>query len=185
MVSVCSKRSTSTSASSLVGRRTYSSAPLSRISWKENLPSAPRCSSFQLAWTWVTCRTLMACRVCSCDSATYHLPFRFCASCGPLSPKGKVAGDQDPALRVEDQVLALRQEFADHLCVLRHGEYDVLRGAVVQNQLERERARSAALLFVPVGVGLRHLPDLDGLPGLFLRFRHLSPPVSLADLRRA
>src|SRR5215203_4078212 len=74
-----------TLASSAVGRRTYSSAPLSRMSCIVKAPGSPRLCSDHETCASVTWRTVIDCSVC-CSATGYSFPV--CDSVRLSCPKG-------------------------------------------------------------------------------------------------
>ena len=71
------------------GMRRASSAPLSRISWKENLPCSRGPWLLQLEWTSVTWRTFMVPSVCcSAKINSFRLPRKRRDFITPVAPRG-------------------------------------------------------------------------------------------------
>src|SRR5919107_1882751 len=89
-VPVLSKSFSMTLVSSAVGRRTYSSAPSSRINCTVKEPRSPRSCSVHEACTSVTRRTWICCSMfCSATEPSFLLALRVVASFVPVRSRSK------------------------------------------------------------------------------------------------
>src|SRR5919199_4416649 len=73
----------------------------------------------------------------------------------------EVVEDQHFAFEVERRARALLEQVHEDVGVVRRGPDDVLVGALVEDELERERAFTAALALRPRRLDVGHLPHLN------------------------
>src|SRR3712207_2361079 len=88
------------------------------------------------------------------------------------------AEDKDLAVEIEDRPRGRREQLEQHLGIVRGRAQDVLLRPVVEDELDGERARHAALTLRPGGLVVRDLANPHLLLGpLFLLLLHCSLPL--------